>query len=94
MEKPKITSCMRKEKYRKNCLNKNIFTCEPIVNHKGEIIEWEIECPLCGTIWWINARNKINKPQLYLKDFDNEIQEFKIISKAEKRKRKKNKKII
>lgn len=94
MKQPKIISCMRKEKYGKNCSNKNIFICDPIINHKGETIEWEIECPLCGTIWWINARGKVNKPQLYSKDFEEENQLPKLISRAEKKKRKKSKKTI
>jgi hypothetical protein len=88
MKQPKIRSCMRNEKYGKSCSNKNIFICDPIVNYKGEIIEWEVECPMCGTIWWINTRKKAVKPQLYLKEFEEEYSP-KFISRAEKRKRKK-----
>lgn len=87
MEKPVITSCIRFEKRGKRCDNKVIFEYFPMYNRKGEIVEWEVECPMCGEIWWISDRNKVYRPQLYKKSV---LDKRKRREKNKKEKKRKN----
>ena len=64
---PKINRCEREKKDGHKCENNSMFNYLPTRDRDGTIIEWEIECPMCGSIWWVSVKPKAEKPQLYKK---------------------------
>jgi hypothetical protein len=53
---------MSKEIRRKPCTNMNsrLFEIRSIKDKAGFVTSWEIECPICGTVWYKNViREKV-----------------------------------
>ncbi len=71
---PEIKKCKNGEKKIGSdiniCRKTSGFIIDPIYNQNHEIIEYEVECPWCGTIWWIPEKGAKGKPKLYKKYSD------------------------
>ena len=68
---PKIGRCKNGEKKSKDGLNfcgeTTGFITTPMYNQNAEIVEFEVECPWCGALWWIPVSRRRQQLRLYKK---------------------------
>lgn len=53
-KRPVVTFCRSKEIRNKSCTNMNsrLFEIRALKDKDGDVMSWEIECPICGTVWY------------------------------------------
>ena len=64
---PQIKKCNRPAMDGHKCENRAVFDVMGHKDRDGNIVEWEAECPWCGSIWWIPVKHNRSRPKLYKK---------------------------
>lgn len=66
---PVITACKSLEVRGKRCTNMNsrLFEISSIKDKSGIVTSWEIQCPMCGTVWYKDLAVDFKTPRKHRK---------------------------
>lgn len=66
---PAITACRSFEVRGKKCTNMNsrLFEISSIKDKGGFVTSWEIQCPMCGTVWYQDLARDTVAPRKHRK---------------------------